>query len=438
LMEGNGQKFRLSASEMTEIESALKRLAQDDQIFSGGGPLAKLIDRELKWLHLSSYAGMTYASGFTRLNAEVKTQSPPPPSGTIIEDPNCEKPIANAPYTNAFQVDGFNAYTPGQHKPGEISGLEASGVACGTAIEKVGKEETSCTGEGTLNTELTLELPPGDEVRPTSELENGSYIGEATGRSIACAGEHSKIIYGIAAIRSVKKTEECAKEAIACYESSGTYESEDGTVEGRGHAWVEEKTGKRLVLKLAAAKVKLGAKEIPVGFGQFGVVICPIAGAPSTTECGSSPTAWVHKNGKESQPECPTENGNYVVTVTDKEGKTTQGAASCVVWGERLYKETIDSENSISAASCVPEAKECVVTDTKGNAYYSTNVSATAKARWKLWTGPASPSEAVACPSKSAVEATCTTRNRLVENGKKPSNQQKARWRSRAHHRRFV
>ena len=402
LMEGNGQKFKLPASEMAEIEGALERLAQDDQMFSGGGPLAKLIGRELKWLHLSSYAGMTYAAGFKRLNTAVKSESPPPPSGTIIEDPNCEKPRANAPYTNAFQVDGFNVYTPGQHKPGEISGLEASGVACGTAIEQAGSEETSCTGKGTLNTELALELPPGDKVRPTSELTSGSYVGETSGRSIACAGSHSKIIYGIAAIHSLAKPEECAKGAIACYESKGTYETEDGTAEGRGYAWVEEKTDKRLVLKMSAAKVKLKEKEIPVGFGQFGVVICPIAGAPGTTECGSSPTAWVHKNGEESQPECPTENGRYVITVTDKEGKATQGAASCVYWGERLHKETADSGNSINAAACVPETKECVVTDNKGNAYYSTNVSATAKATWKLWTGPpVSPSEAVACPSSS-------------------------------------
>jgi Zn-dependent metalloprotease len=397
LMEGKGKKFTLSASEMAEIEAALKRLAQDDRMFRGGGRLAELVEHELKWLRLPSYAGMTYASGFKRLNAEVKQQAPPP-SGTLIEDPNCEKP-----YNNVFQVDGFNVHTPGQHKPGEISPLEASGVACGTAIEKTGGEKANCVGKGTLNTELVLELPPGDKVRPTSELTNKSYVGETSGRAIACGGSDSTIIYGVAAIHSVSKPEECAKGAIACYESEGTYGSAEGTAKGQGDAWVEEGTNKRLVLKMAAAKVQLKGEEVPVGFGQFGVNICAIAGEPGTTTCGGSTSKWVHKNGEESQPDCPpeSENGRYVVGVTDEEGKTTQPAASCVYWGERLHKETVDSGNTIKAVSCVSETSECVATDSKGNAYYSTTVSPTAAATWKSWTGPASPSEAVACPSSS-------------------------------------
>jgi RHS repeat-associated protein len=61
--------------------------------------------------------------------------------------------------------------------------------------------------------------------------------------------------------------------------------------------------------------------------------------------------------------------------------------------------QTVDSGNSINAVACVPSTTDCVITDSLGKAYYSTNVS-TAGAKWTAWTGPGtSPSEAVACPS---------------------------------------
>ena len=66
-------------------------------------------------------------------------------------------------------------------------------------------------------------------------------------------------------------------------------------------------------------------------------------------------------------------------------------------------KEQIDPGNSLNAVSCVPASTECVVTDSKGNALYSTNLSAKGLFSWKSWSGPAGtkPSEAVACPSTS-------------------------------------
>jgi RHS repeat-associated protein len=61
--------------------------------------------------------------------------------------------------------------------------------------------------------------------------------------------------------------------------------------------------------------------------------------------------------------------------------------------------QTVDSGNSINAVACVPSTTDCVITDSVGKAFYSTNVS-TAGASWTSWAGPGtSPSEAVACPS---------------------------------------
>ena len=63
------------------------------------------------------------------------------------------------------------------------------------------------------------------------------------------------------------------------------------------------------------------------------------------------------------------------------------------------YTQTIDSGNSVNAVSCIPNSADCVVSDSKGRAYYATNVSTSAKGTWTTWNGPTgqSPSEAVGC-----------------------------------------
>jgi hypothetical protein len=67
------------------------------------------------------------------------------------------------------------------------------------------------------------------------------------------------------------------------------------------------------------------------------------------------------------------------------------------------HTQAIDSPNGLTAVSCVPRTTDCVVSDSKGNALYSTNVSVSASATWTPWTGPAgvTPSEAIACPTTS-------------------------------------
>jgi hypothetical protein len=66
------------------------------------------------------------------------------------------------------------------------------------------------------------------------------------------------------------------------------------------------------------------------------------------------------------------------------------------------HTQAIDAPNSLNAVSCVPQTTDCVVSDSEGNALYSTNVSVTGPATWNSWSGPGvSPSQAVACPSSS-------------------------------------
>jgi tripartite motif-containing protein 71 len=86
-------------------------------------------------------------------------------------------------------------------------------------------------------------------------------------------------------------------------------------------------------------------------------------------------------------------------TTTTLTAKSTTVASSPP--GEFVrHAQSIDSGKSINAASCLPETTSCVVSDSKGNAFYATNVSTKSEATWHSWTGPGtSPSEAVDCPS---------------------------------------
>jgi hypothetical protein len=67
------------------------------------------------------------------------------------------------------------------------------------------------------------------------------------------------------------------------------------------------------------------------------------------------------------------------------------------------HTQSIDSPNSLNSVSCISGTTDCVVSDSKGNALYSTDVTTSADATWTPWTGPApsEPSEAVACPATS-------------------------------------
>lgn len=85
-------------------------------------------------------------------------------------------------------------------------------------------------------------------------------------------------------------------------------------------------------------------------------------------------------------------NGNGTEKGNNEEFKTSPASSPS-------YTQTVDSGNSLNAVSCIPASTDCVASDSKGNAFYATNVSATASATWHSWSGPSgeSPSQAVDC-----------------------------------------
>lgn len=402
LIEGEGDQFELTPAQMAKIEAGLERLAQDDRLFggSGAGELADLIEGELRWMGLSSYGGMDYESGFGRLNEETEAHTLMEETGEIV-DPNCTG-LQNGGYPNNFHVNGFYVDTPGHRIPGQAAPLNAGGIICGALVEKLKGKTSGCVGEESLNTAVTVQLPPGDKVVSTKNLTNHSWVGEAVGRAIACAGDETRIIYGQAGLLSLKSwtSLECPETAISCYEGRTEYQPPGGEpVIGKAYAWVAEKGG---VLTLTTQPVAVAAEgyEVEASFGQFEVKLCGRAGGVESEECGGQTAPWVHRNGEAGAVGCPEGKGRYTMRAENAIGEETLPVSSCVHWDEDAQMQAVGAPNGLNAVSCAPSTSSCVATDSKGNAFYATNVSAGSPATWNSWTGPGvSPSHAVECPT---------------------------------------
>jgi DNA-binding beta-propeller fold protein YncE len=93
------------------------------------------------------------------------------------------------------------------------------------------------------------------------------------------------------------------------------------------------------------------------------------------------------------------------VTATNGGGSVVvSSAASATVLSKAgMFEQAGDSGYSLNSVSCIPATTDCVLSDSAGKALYATNVSASAAATWKTWSGPGgeSPSQAVDCPSTS-------------------------------------
>lgn len=93
------------------------------------------------------------------------------------------------------------------------------------------------------------------------------------------------------------------------------------------------------------------------------------------------------------------------VTADNGGGAVTADTSASVVVSSSTgwnHLQSIDGGNSLNGVACVPGTTDCVVSDSKGNALYSTNVSSSSSSTWTSWTGPGvSPGTALSCPTSS-------------------------------------
>jgi streptogramin lyase len=92
-----------------------------------------------------------------------------------------------------------------------------------------------------------------------------------------------------------------------------------------------------------------------------------------------------------------------VVTATNGGGSNLVVTAPTAAVAGTSVTQSVDSGSSLNAVSCIPATTDCVISDSKGNAFYATNVSVASNATWTPWSGPGgeSPSQAVDCPTNS-------------------------------------
>jgi YD repeat-containing protein len=185
-------------------------------------------------------------------------------------------------------------------------------------------------------------------------------------------------------------------------------------------------TGRLLKATQAPASAKLWGGEAPKDTEAPHLTGTPVLGVRMAASNGvwtNEPVAYSYQwedcnsEGKACTAIVGASNQNYSVAPGDvghtlvAEVIATNGggaviassAASAVVASAAgSYTQSIDSGSNLNAVSCVPGTTDCVVSDSKGNALYATNVSASGAATWKAWTGPAtSPSDALNCPTTS-------------------------------------
>jgi IPT/TIG domain len=150
----------------------------------------------------------------------------------------------------------------------------------------------------------------------------------------------------------------------------------------------------------------------------------PHEGTAETTTTGSwtnSPTSYAYQwercneSGKSCTNISGATNASYTpvtadvghtlvaqVTATNTDGAGLATSAATGVVTGKSYTQTIDSGNSLNGVSCIPSTTDCAVSDSKGNAFYATNVSTGSSATWTSWKGPAeSASDALDCPASS-------------------------------------
>jgi YD repeat-containing protein len=179
-------------------------------------------------------------------------------------------------------------------------------------------------------------------------------------------------------------------------------------------------TGRLLKVTQAPASASLWGGALPANTEAPKISGTPAFGtrlAVSNGVWSGSPVAYAYQwedcnsSGMECAPIIGAMNANYTparsdaghtlivkVTAANGGGSVIVASAASAVVTTSSFIQSVDSGVSVNAVSCSPSTTDCVISDSNGNAYYSTNVSSSSGSTWKSWAGPGkSPSEAMDC-----------------------------------------
>lgn len=259
--------------------------------------------------------------------------------GQALADTNVDPDCDGNPYDNSFQVRDLNMGTPDSNVSGRVSGIVGSGLACGIAI---GGNTLfhSIHGEETLNHNAIIRTPPGVEVNPGANIQNGAYVGSAQVRVASwgpsLAGSFFLDIDNAVLKKAANGEGDCAGTgAILCLRGDGSAIVFGITVIGHNYSWVTIDGSGMYTLTIGRfyndtfPDRKAGLSKIR----DFR--LCAYAGAVGGSACGNSSQPWLQKNGDASAPNCSNGNGIYRVRVNrgdNGSNGTTPEVTKCVEW----------------------------------------------------------------------------------------------------------
>jgi DNA-binding beta-propeller fold protein YncE len=427
-VSGNLYVTDLNNDRVQELTTAGAFVAKFGSGGSGPGQFSAPMDAVV------SSTGTIYVTDFS--NSRVQEW------GRVLWRPTSAKGslTAHTTYTYAA-VENSEGTTTMQ--PNEVISPPPAGVTCGTKVEEL---KDGCRA-------LTFKYATETTAKGESESEWGEYKGQLSEvvfhvYSPTAKAMEEKAVAQYSYDKRGRLRAEWDPRLSPALKTTYGYDSEGhltaltppgqeswafiyGTIAG------DPNTGRLLKATLAPASAKLWGGEPPANSEAPKLTGTPVIGVRMSVANGAwsnSPVAYGYQwedcnsSGGECTAIAGADNPNYTPVSGDlghtliAQVRATNGggtvlasstASAVVVAKGGNYKQTVDSGNSLTAVSCVPASTDCVVTDSKGAARYSTNVSTTASASWTSWAGPTSPSEAVACPSSSL----CTLADGHVEEG---------------------
>jgi tripartite motif-containing protein 71 len=343
-------------------------------------------------------------------------------------------------------------------EPSEVLAPTPEGVSCGTKTEELKEErDRGCHA-------LTFKYATETTAKGENPTQWGEYMGHLTQVSFHAWNPSSKTMEEKAVAQysydkqgrlraewdpRVEASTACGKTCSALKTTYG-YDTEGhvtaltppgqqpwtflyGTIAGdantgrllkvtRAHpkaSWSEKEVTEKLHEQELTPKNTEGQAPKITGTPAVGVRL-----AASNGEWSGSPVAYTYQwqdcntKGEECAPILGATNENYTpvssdvghtlvvkITATNGAGSAVASSAAStpVLAKAGMFTQTVDSGYSLNAVSCISSTTDCVLSDSTGKALYATNMSSSAAATWKTWSGPSgeSPSQAVDCPSTS-------------------------------------
>lgn len=247
------------------------------------------------------------------------------------------------PYNNDPVIHDFTIDTLDSSLEYAVSGVEGSGLACGSEIY-TGYFDGTCPGQGTLYDRVVIAEPPGVEHNPVPGpgLEAGDFVGWAhfdllgwfrPPIGLSCFAQRGEDQYaGLYITDPAAPGVGCPDNARACYE----WITGSVGVSAIGWIWIEEVGGGATTLSIGSARNFVGSPLPVVGVTGFDLHLCAYAGDAYSSACGDSSQPFLQKNGRGVPEDLPRKcwlgRGIYTVTATMRNGYTTPAVTTCVPW----------------------------------------------------------------------------------------------------------